>query len=93
MLTGDYLAARFEAGASITAIADDVGCSWDTVREHAARHALIDVDGVDLDQVRGWYEAGDTVDDVAARVDVHPRTARLYLIAAGAEMRDRGRRP
>jgi predicted ArsR family transcriptional regulator len=58
-----------------------------------ARHGLVDTDPAEDRQLRRWYERdGLTIPQIAGRLDVHPRTARRRLIAAGITLRPPGRR-
>ena len=92
LLTRRRLAAWVRQGWSTRRIAAETGLAPTTVAEHLARHGLRTSEtSIDVDEAAALYRAGMSLPAVAERVGCHPRTVRRHLLAAGVEMRPRGR--
>lgn len=86
VLTARFLRAEVKAGRNAKEIATSVGCSENTVRDHLARHGLLDVEAPK--QIAKEYEKLGSITAVAQRHDVSFATARRWLLSAGVELND-----
>jgi predicted transcriptional regulator len=85
ILTKQLLKTELKAGRTPKDVAASVGCSENTVRDHLARHGLLDVDGAPKSLVRDYTKYG----SITALADLHGvsfSTARRWLLAAGIEI-------
>jgi transposase-like protein len=86
-LTPSYLRREIRAGRTPREIAQRVGCSENTVRDHLASEGLLDVGGSPRGVARDYQRLG-TIAAVAAKHDVSYSTARRWLLAAGVALND-----
>ena len=87
ILTKQFLKTELKAGRTPKEVAASVGCSENTVRDHLARHGLLDVDGAPKSLVRDYAKHG-SITAVANIHGVSFSTARRWLLAAGVEIND-----
>lgn len=86
VLTGRFLRAEVKAGRNAKEVAASVGCSENTVRDHLARHGLLDVEAPK--QIARDYEKLGSITAVARHHDVSFATARRWLLGAGVELNE-----
>ena len=86
VLTARFLRAETKAGHTAKEIAASVGCSENTVRDHLARHGLLDVEAPK--HVAKDYERLGSITSVAHHHDVSFATARRWLLSAGVELNE-----
>ena len=86
-LTKRFLRDELKAGRTPRETAAAVGCSENTVRDHLARHGLLEIEGTPKSLVRDYTRHG----SITAVADIHGvsfSTARRWLLAAGVEIND-----
>lgn len=81
VLTKRFLAAQLKSGRTPRGIADEVGCSENTLRDHLVRHGLLAMSDVPKSVVAD-YTRLQSVMAVAEVHDVSPTTARRWLHAS-----------
>lgn len=86
VLTRRYLRRELAAGRSPKQTANSLGCSENTVRDHLARHGLLEVEAPK--QVARDYEKLGSITAVARHHDVSFATARRWLLSAGVELNE-----
>jgi transposase-like protein len=86
VLTARFLRAETKVGRTAKEIAASVGCSENTVRDHLARHGLLDVEAPK--QVAKDYDKLGSITAVAHHHDVSFATARRWLLSAGVELNE-----
>ena len=84
--------ARYEAGATLKAIASDLGISRQSLA-HQLRKRGLKLRGRapephEVDEMRRRYEAGDSLETVGSRLGFSAGTVRTWLIDSGVAMRD-----
>jgi transposase-like protein len=87
VLTKRFLAARLKAGRTAREIADEVGCSENTLRDHLVRHGLLAVSGVPKSVIAD-YTRLQSVTAVADEHSVAFATARRWLLASGVTLNE-----
>ena len=85
ILTKRFLNAELKAGRNPRGIAAAVGCSENTVRDHLARHGLLDVSGTPKGLARD-YERLNSITAVAELHQVSFTTARRWLLGLGIQL-------
>lgn len=86
VLTRRFLRGEVTAGRSPRQTATALGCSENTVRDHLARHGLLDVEAPK--QISRDYEKLGSITAVAHHHDVSFATARRWLLSAGVELNE-----
>jgi len=86
-LTASFLRAEVKAGRKPKETAASVGCSENTVRDHLARHGLLDIEGAPKNLARDYVNQG-SITGVAELHAVSFSRARRWLLAAGVEIND-----
>ena len=87
ILTKGFLSAELKAGRTPKETATQVGCSENTVRDHLARHGLLDVSGAPKSLARDYERLG----SITAVADLHGAsfaTARRWLLGAGVPLNE-----
>jgi transposase len=86
-LTKRFLSAELKAGRTPRETATEVGCSENTVRDHLARHGLLDISGVPKTIGRD-YEHLKSITAVAELHQVSFATARRWLLGLGIPLNE-----
>ena len=86
-LTKRFLSAELKAGRTPRETATEVGCSENTVRDHLARHGLLDISGVPKTLGRD-YERLKSISAVADLHEVSFATARRWLLGLGISLNE-----
>jgi len=86
-LTKRFLSAELKAGRTPRETATEVGCSENTVRDHLARHGLLDISGVPKALGRD-YERLKSISAVADLHEVSFATARRWLLGLGISLNE-----
>ena len=86
-LTKRFLSAELKAGRTPSETATEVGCSENTVRDHLARHGLLDISGVPKTLGRD-YERLKSISAVADLHEVSFATARRWLLGLGISLNE-----
>lgn len=87
VLTARFLRAEVKAGQTPKETATKVGCSENTVRDHLARHGLLELEGQPRHIARDYERLG-SITAVAQHHDVSFATARRWLLGAGVALNE-----
>jgi lambda repressor-like predicted transcriptional regulator len=87
VLTKRFLVTQLKAGRTAREIADEVGCSENTLRDHLVRHGLLAVSGVPKSVVADYTRLR-SVTAVADEHRVAFSTARRWLLASGVTLNE-----
>ena len=87
VLTARFLRAEAKAGRTPKETAAKVGCSENTVRDHLARHGLLDIEGQPKHVAKDYQRLG-SITAVAKHHDVSFATARRWLLGAGVALNE-----